>query len=74
MAGLDLDYILDDDQIGLFNDIPDDEGKDTTDKGGEEEKNSEEVTEIDTNNLFGEESESVGDEDNNDEQGLEEDS
>lgn len=74
MAGLDLDYILDDDQIGLFNDIPDDEGKDTTDEGSEEET-KEEVTEIDANNLFGEESESVGDGDeNSDEQGAEESS
>lgn len=75
MAGLDLDYILDDDQIGLFNDIPDDEGKDTTTDEGGEEETKEEVTEIDANNLFGEESESVGDEDeDSDEQGTEESS
>ena len=75
MAGLDLDYILDDDQIGLFNDIPDNEENNTTEEEGGENETQEEVTEIDANNLFGEESESVGDEEeDNDEQGAEESS
>lgn len=67
MEGLDLDNILDDDALGLFNDVDTPEEETT-----EEEQKDNETTEVDPDTLFdGEEPESVGsDEDTKDEEGA----
>lgn len=60
MEGLDLDNILDEAEIGLFNDTGKQEdtppANEPSDEGTEESKNNEETStaEVDPNSLFGE--------------------
>lgn len=75
MEGLDLDNILDEAEIGLFNDTGKQEDTPPANKplfeGNEESENNEETNtaEVDPNSLFGEgESESVGSEEQNNEE------
>lgn len=75
MEGLDLDNILDEAEIGLFNDTGKQEDTPPANKplfeGDEESENNEETNtaEVDPNSLFGEgESESVGSEEQNNEE------
>ena len=66
MEGLDLDNILDEDALSLFND---DVGEQEEDSTTEEETNKEETTEVNPDTLFdGEEPESVGSDEDNEEQ------
>ena len=72
MEGLDLDNILDETEIGLFNDTGKQEdtppANEPSDEGTKESKNNEEINtaEVDPNSLFDEgESESVGSEEQN---------
>lgn len=75
MEGLNLDNILDEAEIGLFNDTGKQEdtppANEPSDEGTKESKNNEEINtaEVDPNSLFGEgESESVGSEEQNNEE------
>lgn len=71
MEGLDLNNILDDEDIGLFNDVDDQEStppKSSKDDEGADEKDNNEATEFDPNGMFGDETESVGSEDKNNEE------
>lgn len=71
MEGLNLDNILDEDALSLFNNIEETETPEEETTEGEETKESknEKTTEIDPNSLFGSgESESVGSERDNEEQ------
>lgn len=67
MEGLDLDNILDEDALSLFNNVGETETSDneTTE---EENKETKETTEIDPEGMFGGQSESVGSERDNEEQ------
>lgn len=78
MEGIDLDNILDEDGIDLFNDVEKEEtppnpqekeGEETPeDKGGEGGEHKE-TTEVDTDNLFGDTPEGVGSEEEKDKEG-----
>lgn len=67
MEGLDLDNILDEDALSLFNNVEETETpeEETTE---EENKETKETTEIDPEGMFGGQSESVGSERDNEEQ------
>lgn len=67
MEGLDLDNILDEDALSLFNSV---EETETPEEETTEEENNEtkETTEIDPEGMFGGQSESVGSERDNEEQ------
>lgn len=72
MEGLNMDYILDDEAISLFNDNGEDEVIEETQNEPKEEKKEEEVTEESSDFLFNEEPESVGNDEKED-KGKEED-
>lgn len=65
--GLSFDNILDDDEMSslLFEDIAKDDSSDEDDKDKENKENKEDTAEVDPDNLFGDEPESVGSEEKN---------
>ena len=67
MEGLGLDNILDEDALSLFNNVEETETPDDEISEGES-RETKETTEIDPEGMFGEQSESVGSEEDNEEQ------